>query len=159
MMNNLWEGYDGQEVVLLEDIDPFHVKLSHDIKIWADRYSFRGRVLYGSIVLRPKKIVITSQYSPEEIWPQDQKTVEAIRDRFNVIHVEKLNATDDSIPRKKLKAKPALKRAKVLTHYDQDKTCKMCYCEPCICDIIEDPSNQEIEIGSDTEEDLTIDLT
>lgn len=141
-MSELWEGYDGQDVVLLEDIDPYHVKLGHAIKIWADRYSFRGRVLYGSITLRPKKIVITSQYHPDQIWPCHEmggiqsKTAEAICDRFNIIHLERLNATDDSIPLKK--KKPALKRAVPIRHMDQGPSiCLKCYMSPCMCDAIE----------------------
>lgn len=81
MMNDLWEGYDYQDVVVLEDFDPFHKKLGYDLKIWADRYAFRGRKLYGSLVLRPKKIVVTSQYHPKDIW-DDKRTVDAICDRF-----------------------------------------------------------------------------
>jgi len=172
-MSNLWEGYDSQEVVLLEDIDPFHCKLGHDIKIWADRYSFRGRVLYGSIVLRPAKIVITSQYHPDEIWPSHQmggvqsKTAQAICDRFNIIHLEKLNATDDSIPRKK----PTLKRQKPNGLVDfipeVNNICFKCYMSPCMCDIIIDHCedadengdlHNHIDIGSDTEENEEMDF-
>lgn len=103
MMNDLWEGYDGQEVVLLEDFDPFHKKLGYDLKIWADRYAFRGRKLYGSLVLRPAKIVITSQYHPRDIW-DDQRTVDAICDRFKLRQMRidafeiLLNRANDSIP-------------------------------------------------------------
>lgn len=138
MMSELWEGYDGQEVVLLEDMDPFHVKLGYHLKIWADRYSFRGRVLYGSITLRPKKIIVTSQYHPSEIWGTDSKTAEAICDRFKIIHLEQLNKADDSIPRK-----PALKRSKAnglldfLPDNRDNDICLKCYMSPCMCDILE----------------------
>lgn len=136
MMSELWEGYDGQEVVLLEDMDPYHVKLGYHLKIWADRYSFRGRVLYGSITLRPQKIVVTSQYHPNDIWGADSKTAEAICDRFNIIHLEALNKADDSIPRKK----PALKRSKGngLLDFVPDVTetnfCLQCNMIPCLCE-------------------------
>lgn len=101
LMSELWEGYDNQDVVILEDMDPFHVKLGYHLKIWADRYAFRARVLYGSIVARPKKIIVTSQYHPSEIWGEDSKTAEAICDRFKLIHLEKIEDTDGTRPKKK----------------------------------------------------------
>jgi len=171
MMNNLWEGYDNQECVLLEDMDPFHKSLSYDIKIWADRYSFRGRVLYGSITLRPKKIVITSQYHPRDIW-EDAKTVQAICDRFNIIHLEEMEVVDNTTPPKK---KPTLKRAvaqewnnppyvqvpimgphlnplhgtnEIIRRFDNDNYCLNCHIAPCIC--------QEMLDLTETEEDNEI---
>lgn len=134
MMNDLWEGYDNQDVVLLEDIDPFHVKLGYNIKIWADRYAFRGRVLYGSIVLRPKVIVITSQYHPRDIWGSDSKTTEAILDRFRVRKIERMMDVDNTPSKKK---KPALIRARPLSHSSADSICLACYMSPCMCDMIE----------------------
>lgn len=140
--NELWEGYDDQDCILIEDFSPFQIKMSDDIKIWADRYAFRARVLYGSLVIRPKKIVITSQYHPSEIWT-DEKTLGAITDRFNIRHLVRLNKTDDSIPKKK----PALKRAKIngLVNFVAENYCLRCYLHPCCC---------PVSIASDTEEEL-----
>jgi len=150
--NILWEGYDNQDIVLIEDIDIYHKSLGHHLKIWADRYAFRGRVLYGSNVMRPKKIVITSQYHPNEIW-DDQKTVDAILDRFNLRKLVSLKATDDSIPRKK---KPVLVRAKPIRHMNRDSICLKCYMSPCMCDIIaEEPGYllSQVQITSSEEEE------
>lgn len=97
--NILWEGYDDQDVILIEDFGPYDIKMSNDLKIWCDRYAFRARVLYGTLVIRPKKIIITSQYHPSEIW-DDQKTVDAIMDRFVMRKMEKLVAFDNTKSKK-----------------------------------------------------------
>jgi len=155
-MSELWEGYDNQDFVVLEDIDPFHVKLGYHLKIWADRYSFRGRVLYGSIVLRPKVFVVTSQYHPNEIWGADSKTAEAICDRFKITKLERMMEVDNTLPKKK--NKPALRRAdgretefwkNATQEHHQKYPCMICNLGPCICDILEDTEEEENEIVID----------
>lgn len=152
MMNELWEGYDNQEVVVLEDMDPFHVKMAYNIKIWADRYSFRGRVLFGSIVLRPAKFIITSQYTPAEIW-DDQKTVDAIMDRFNLIVLERLENFDNTPPRLP-KKKPALARTKAKVFNAVKEYCVKCYLTPCMCDTYADMLSSESTLEEIEIEDL-----
>lgn len=63
-----WTGYNGEENVLIEDMDKFHRKCTTDLKIWADHYPFTGRVHGSLIKIRPKRILITSQYTMDEIW-------------------------------------------------------------------------------------------
>lgn len=81
--NKWWDNYRGQELILLEDADPEKVKgLDQDIKIWADRYAFCPEVKGASAgMIRPKYIVITSQYSMEELF-KDKETLWALRRRF-----------------------------------------------------------------------------
>lgn len=50
------------------------------MKRWLDRYPFQAQVKGGYMLARPKKIVVTSQYHPSEIW-DDEKTVDAIMRR------------------------------------------------------------------------------
>lgn len=83
--NEWWTGYNGELEVLIEDVDPYKRKLTGDLKIWSDHYAFKARIHGGYLHIRPERIVVTSQYSPEEIW-QDPKTIDAIRRRFKVIH-------------------------------------------------------------------------
>lgn len=85
-----WDGYIGQECVILEDFDKRHEYLGHELKIWADRYSFPAEVKNSSIVIRPKKIIVTSNWSPDQIWSSEPETLDPIRRRFNVVHFDKL---------------------------------------------------------------------
>jgi hypothetical protein len=73
----------------MDDIDKFNVALGGDIKRWADRYKVIGQIKGGAVPLNFKTLIITSQYSPEQIW-EDEKTVEAIRRRFKVVKFEKV---------------------------------------------------------------------
>lgn len=82
---NWWGGYDEQEVVLLDDLDKYHVKMSYHFKRWLDRYPFPAAIKgVDKVQIRPKKVIITSQYLPEEIW-DDPATVAAIKRRVNII--------------------------------------------------------------------------
>lgn len=69
MCNKWWDGYKGEDCVIIEEISLQHAQLIHHIKIWLDRYPFPAETkgLVGKI--RPKVIVVCSNYTPREIWP------------------------------------------------------------------------------------------
>ena len=82
-----FDGYDGQEAIIIEDIDPSHQYLGYHLKIWADRYPFAAEVKGSSMCIRPKKIVVTSNYHPREIW-NDLSMLDPILRRFKIVHFQ-----------------------------------------------------------------------
>ena len=83
-----WDGYNGESIVLIDDL---HIRQARGmvthLKIWADMYPFTGMVKGSSTgIIRPSKLIITSQYSIEEMYP-DPREYDAIARRFDVIHM------------------------------------------------------------------------
>lgn len=81
-----WDSYQGEQVVILDDLDPYHKALGYHVKMWADKWSFVAEVKGSSLIIRPTTFIITSQYLPEAIW-SDPQTVHAVRRRFKIIEV------------------------------------------------------------------------
>ncbi len=85
--NKWFIGYKGQTTVLIDDLQPEHcVYLSWYIKRWADLYAYPYESKGGGGNMRPKHIVITSQYTISECFP-DLKKCNAISRRFKEIHL------------------------------------------------------------------------
>jgi len=87
--NKWWDGYQGEKHVLLDDFDC--KVLGHYIKIWADKYTFMAECKGSSMQIRPKSFIVTSNYTPEQLF-EDPVLACAIRRRFYFIHLpERLN--------------------------------------------------------------------
>lgn len=64
-LNQWWDNYQHQPVVIIEDVDPSHMKsLTYFMKIWTDHYVFIAQVKGSSLPIRPKILIVTSQYHP-----------------------------------------------------------------------------------------------
>lgn len=100
--NKWFDGYAGEAVILLDDLDSNC--LGHYLKIWADRYSCPGEVKGSSVNLVHTKIIITSNYSIDDLWPEDSEMCAAIKRRFKVTYFNQLPAADTtSAPPKRSK--------------------------------------------------------
>ena len=94
-----------EDYVLIDDIEPVHHVLGHHIKQWADHYPFTAEQKGTSIRIRPKVIVITSNYTIDEIWTGTM--AEAIKRRFIVVNCEqKYLRMQVSIPESQVPSTP-----------------------------------------------------
>lgn len=93
-INKWWDGYADEKVVLLDDWDPDIKGMVNYLKIWSDRYPFRAEVKGSSMMIRPKKIIVTSNYPIEECFER-QQDVEALRRRFRVTQFHKSLQQED----------------------------------------------------------------
>lgn len=84
--NKWWCGYVDQETVIIDEWSPEHSVLASYLKRWADHHPFAAEHKGGSMCIRPRRIVVTSNYSPEECFPNSQDC-SAIRRRFKVVHM------------------------------------------------------------------------
>jgi len=81
-INKWWDGYSRQEVVIIDDVEPSQASwLGYFLKIWADRFPFIAERKGGSLTIRPRAIIITSQYSISEVFT-DQESHDAIKRRY-----------------------------------------------------------------------------
>lgn len=88
LCNKWWDGYQGQNAVIMDDFGIEHGKcLGQQLKLWGDRYGVVLETKGGAVSDDYKHFVVTSQYSPDEIWAEDEKTLAAIRRRYKVTHM------------------------------------------------------------------------
>lgn len=92
MLNKWWDQYDGEDCILLDDFEMDHAMFGHFLKRWADRYSFTAEVKNHIMQVRPKKILVTSNYHPKDIW--SGVMLEAILRRFKIREIQVLEKTD-----------------------------------------------------------------
>jgi len=89
--NKWWDGYDYEPVVLIDDFDKTHACLAHYLKRWGDSYSFTAEVKNSAIRIRPRMVVVTSQYPIEGIW-DDAESRDAIRRRYEQVYLNNLES-------------------------------------------------------------------
>jgi len=78
-----WDGYDGEDFVIIDDFDKYQVSQGGDMKRWIDRYPFQAEAKGSQMMIRPKVIIVTSNYHPTEIW-EDPVTIEAMKRRMTI---------------------------------------------------------------------------
>lgn len=87
--NKWWDGYQNHEFVIIDDFDKTHKCLGHHLKRWADIYSFPAEHKGHTYQIRPKTVIVTSNYHPSQIFDDDPVLLEAILSRFNLTEFSK----------------------------------------------------------------------
>lgn len=108
--NKWFDGYSGEELILLDDFDSS--VLGHYLKIWSDKWSCTGEIKGGTVKLSHKTFVITSNYSPGELWQDNPIMAQAISRRFELIHMSERRDTLRPPPPGPPKKKPKVSKLK-----------------------------------------------
>ena len=91
--NNIWwDGYNNEEVVLIDDFDKTWLKLSYYLKIWGDNYRFNGEIKGSIIQPTYDKLIVTSNYTIGELFNNaddpDIELVNALKRRYEEINMD-----------------------------------------------------------------------
>lgn len=93
--NKWFDHYDGQSVILLDDLDSVKGDgsgISYYLKRWADKYAVTGQIKCGFVKLQHKHLIVTSNYSIQELFNKDggnDVLVQAVERRFNVMTLKR----------------------------------------------------------------------
>lgn len=171
--NKWWGGYEDQEDVLIDDIRMEHGFQLGNLITWCDRYPFQAEIKCDTTgMIRPKRIVVTSNFHPDQIWTRPED-IDSICRRFQLIKKEKLTPVDTSSNMKKRarvkqiqttpsKKSTSFKSSKItgdgtpitqqtgrqMLNSAYSGYCIICHLRPCICKTIprDDDSFNEKEI-------------
>lgn len=89
-----WDDYDGEPVVILDELETQMVSLGHYLKRWSDRYKIRGEVKGGHCNLGYKIFLVTSNTTLESLCKGDEILYSALARRFK--EVEALSYTPET---------------------------------------------------------------
>lgn len=86
MQNKWWNGYEGQDYVLIDDFDPAWPG-KQALKQWTDHYSTPVETKGGYMEINPKHFIVTSNYKIDECEFKDND-VNPIKRRFKSCNAE-----------------------------------------------------------------------
>lgn len=84
-----WDGYQQEDYVILDDLSPKHCDMAYNLKLWADYTSFIAETKGGSMLIRPKHFIVTSQYTIGDVFRDSPLDCEAVERRFKMIYKDK----------------------------------------------------------------------
>lgn len=94
--NKWWDGYQFEEVVVLDDVVIKDGEwMNGFLRQWADRYGFVAEIKGASAHIRPKRFIVTSNFSIDEVFATaTDADREAIHRRFKEEHMGPLELPD-----------------------------------------------------------------
>lgn len=93
--NKWWDGYEAQDVVVIDEFaKDFPQDIKRLIKVWGDRLPFVAESKGVSHKIRPKIVIITSNWSIEQVF-SDPIDVAAMKKRYFTIEFKKFRHYDE----------------------------------------------------------------
>lgn len=115
--NKWWDSYQNEPTVIVDEVEKDSASyMGHYLKKWADRYAFDAEVKGSKLIIRPERIIVTSNYTIQDIFGADVQMEQAINRRFKTI---KFSHIRDGVPSLAELAKKAAtkKRYRPEDHY------------------------------------------
>jgi len=84
LSNKWWDNYMMEETVVVDEVSDEHKYMGYFLKMWADHRPFQAEIKGGQIRIRPRRIIVTSNWTPREIWP-DEQTWGPLERRFKLV--------------------------------------------------------------------------
>ena len=88
-----WQGYnphnEDHKIVVLDDLHPDTWQDLPLLKQWADHYPFPAEIKGGSMIIRPERIIVTSNFHPRQCFRREEDLAPILR-RFQVVEVADL---------------------------------------------------------------------
>ncbi len=106
--NKWWGGYNGQDAVIINNVTPEHMYKQSPLRMnlvspWADTPAFNCEIKGEEFLIRPKCIIVTSQYSIEQIFGYSNTELNAAYTRFILLDLEHVDT-------RRIKAKLIMRR-------------------------------------------------
>lgn len=91
-----FDGYCGEDCVVVDDLAPFHVAQTDIFKQLGHQFAFQGETKGGQVWLRPLCVIITSQYMQHQVWEKDDESRQAIARRYKSYTVPEESAAAEA---------------------------------------------------------------
>ena len=89
--NKWWDGYVDEDAVIIDDLSLDHKHMGSFLKRYADHYPYRAEYKGGSKLVRPQTIIVTSNYTIDEIFAGDAMLIAALHRRFKCTRFTNIN--------------------------------------------------------------------
>nr|WQA30183.1 MAG: rep protein [Cressdnaviricota sp.] len=97
--SKFWDGYEGQEVVIMEEVRSSALFDAGYINRWTDVYPCKGEIKGSTVWLKHRYFIITSNIDPREFCMRgnmfDPVLYEAVKRRFIIREIHKCDLPED----------------------------------------------------------------
>lgn len=91
-----WNNYNNEEVVVFSDVSHFSLKrLGWDLALWGGKDAFKVAIQNKEIIIRPKRFILITWFSMEDVFGSDSSLMEALRKQFRVVNFHSVQQSNE----------------------------------------------------------------